>query len=128
MTGSSAEKSPGETFKSCVYETRIYISSQLSVQKSTVVLKNFLEFFGIELLATQTNSKSGENVSKMIESESLKSLPACRRLLFSFDVCTQAIEKSEDFAVKTDIQLEKDCKLSNLHKLPSVFNIFFFSF
>ena len=83
MTGSSAEKSPGETFKICVYETRIYISlSQLSVQKLTVVLKSFLDFFGIELLATQTNSKSGENVSKMIESESLKSLPACRRLLF----------------------------------------------
>ena len=32
-------------------------------------------FFGTELLATQTNSKSGENVSQIIEPESLKSLP-----------------------------------------------------
>ena len=30
--------------------------------------------FGIELLATQTNSKSGEDVLQIIEPESLKSL------------------------------------------------------
>ena len=61
--------------------------------------EEFPRLFGIELLGTQTNSKSGENVSKIIE--------------------------SEKFAVKTDIQLEKDCKLSNLYKVPSVFNLFF---
>ena len=31
--------------------------------------------FGIELLATKTNLKSGEDVSQMIEPESLKTLP-----------------------------------------------------
>ena len=31
--------------------------------------------FGIKLLATKTNSKSGEDVSQMIEPESLKTLP-----------------------------------------------------
>ena len=36
--------------------------------------EEFRRFLGIELLATQANSKSGENVSKIIESESLKSL------------------------------------------------------
>ena len=30
---------------------------------------------GMELLATQTNSKSGEDVSQIIEPESLKTLP-----------------------------------------------------
>ena len=34
----------------------------------------FPRFLGIELLGTQTNSKRGENVSKIIESESLKNL------------------------------------------------------
>ena len=64
--------------------------------------------FGIERLATQTNSKSGGDVSQMIEPESLKS------------------------AGKTDIQLEKDHKLhglcreiSNLSKVSSVFNVCF---
>ena len=46
MTGSSAEISPVETSKSCAYETRIYIPfSQVSVQKSTVVVKNFVDFW-----------------------------------------------------------------------------------
>ena len=37
--------------------------------------KKLSSIFGIELLATQTNSKSDEDVSQIIELESLKSLP-----------------------------------------------------
>ena len=37
--------------------------------------ENLSSIFGIELLATQTNSKSGEDVSQIIEPESLKTLP-----------------------------------------------------
>ena len=101
------KKRPGETSKSCVYETGIYISfSQLSVQKSTKNSDEELSsIFGIEHLATQTNSKSGEDVSKII---------------------VWVVEKSEKFAVKADIQLEKDLKLSNLYKVPSVFEVFIY--
>ena len=68
--------------------------------------KKLSRFFGIELLATQTNSKSGDDVSQIIEPESLKI-------------------KS---AIKADIQLEKDQKLvcrkiSNLHKVPSILTL-----
>ena len=37
--------------------------------------ENLSSIIGIELLATQTNSKSGEDVSQIIEPESLKTLP-----------------------------------------------------
>ena len=95
MAGSSAEKSPGETSK----VSRVSLNSDLDLFFSTKCPKidgsteEFPRFFGIDLLGTQTSSKSGENVSKIIES---------------------------------DIQLEIDCKLSNLYKVPSVFNLFFF--
>ena len=51
--------------------------------------------FGIELLATQTNSKSGEDVSQIIEPESLKSLP--ERLTFSW-------KKTTNWSVSGNIQ------------------------
>ena len=37
--------------------------------------ENLSSIIGIELLATQTNSKSGEDVSQIIKPESLKTLP-----------------------------------------------------
>ena len=73
MTGSSAEKSQGET-------SNVSLNSDLNLFFSTKCPKidgsaeEFPPFFGIELLGTQTNSKSDEDVSKIIESESLKSL------------------------------------------------------
>ena len=76
MTGSSAEKSPGETSK----VSKMSLNSDLDLFFSTNCPKidgsaqEFPRVFGIDLLGTQTNSKSGENVSKIIESESLKSL------------------------------------------------------
>ena len=51
--------------------------------------------FGIELLTTQTNSKSGEDVSQIVEPESLKSLP--QRLTFSW-------KKTTDWSVSENIQ------------------------
>ena len=73
MTGSSAEKSPGET-------SNVSLNSDLDLFFSTKCPKidgsaeEFPRFLGIELLGTQTKSKRGENVSKIIESESLKKL------------------------------------------------------
>ena len=60
--------------------------------------KNFLNFFSefSFVLATQTNSKSGEDVSQIIEPEWF-------------------VEKS---AVKTDIYLEKEHKLVCVGKYP----------
>ena len=54
-----------------------FLSLFLSTQKSTAMRKNFLGSF-LEfsvVLATQTNSKSGEDVFQIIEPDSLKSLP-----------------------------------------------------
>ena len=54
--------------------------------------------FGIERLATQTNSKSGEDVSQMIEPESLRSLP--ERLTFSW----KHGKKTTNWSVSGNIQ------------------------
>ena len=49
----------------------VFSSLFLSAQKSTAMIKNFLDFFSefSFVLATQTNSKSGEDVSQIIEPE-----------------------------------------------------------
>ena len=59
------------------------------------MVKKLSRIFGIELLATQTNSKSDEDVSQIIEPESLKSLP--QRLTFSW-------KKTTNWSVSGDIQ------------------------
>ena len=72
------------------------------------MMKNFPVFLELSfVLAFQTNSKSGEDVSQKIEPEGF-------------------VEKSD---IKTDIQVGKDhlvvqCqKRSNLYKVSSVFNV-----
>ena len=57
---------------SCVF--RLFILST-KYPKIDGIDEKVSRFFGTELLATQTNSKSGEDVSQIIEPESLKSLP-----------------------------------------------------
>ena len=56
---------------SCVFRVFILSTKQPKIDGSYEKLSRF---FGTQLLATQTNSKSGEDVSQIIEPESLKSL------------------------------------------------------
>ena len=81
-----------ETSKRCNYHTRIFVSfSQLRGNQFDGNEEELSKIFGIELLATQTIGKSGED---------------------AWNNRAWVVEKSEKSAVKTsDIQVEKDHKL-----------------
>ena len=57
---------------SCVFRLFILSTKYPKIYSNN---KKHSSIFGIELLAFQTNSKSGEDVSQIIEPEPLKSLP-----------------------------------------------------
>ena len=57
---------------SCIFRVLIVSTKHPKIYGNE---ENLSSIFGIELLTTQTNSKSGEDVSQIIEPESLKSLP-----------------------------------------------------
>ena len=50
MTGSSAEKSPAETSKSCVYETRIYMELQRVIPLLAHFAEHVVRFLVISIL------------------------------------------------------------------------------
>ena len=56
----------------CVFRVLIVSTKYPKIYGNEEILSSI---FGIELLATQTDSKSGEDVSQIIEPESLQSLP-----------------------------------------------------